>query len=752
MQSSDGAALPAHGGWFGTNARCRRAAAVAAVATLAGLGMDPTGASEQLDRVEVIGVANRFERAIDQTAGSVSVISREEMERELAANLRDVLRYEPGVTVESSAGRFGLGDIGIRGIGGNRVLMQVDGIPLPESYRVGRFSNASRNQFDLALLRRIEILRGPASALYGSDALGGVVALATVDPADFLAGGSVAGGEVGGGYASVRDGWTGSAVVAGEQAAVQGLIGYQRSEGHEMANQGTVDAIGRTRTVPDPQTATNDSLLGKLVYSGRARWRFTLERNAQQTQTDVLSLNPLSSRTVSLSGDDRSTRNRASVDFDAAAVGVFSAVRGLVYTQRALTVNETTDVRARTTAACLSAAGSVACRRDVQFRFEQNETGASLLARAEGGGSWLFGIEGSYTSYEEGRDGTQTNLNTGEVSNVVGGEPMPTRDFPLTTRGRISAFAQNELRLAGDRLDLVSAVRFDSYVTRAEADPAFAAANPGRPVVGSGESIISPKLGLLYRVSPTLTLAGLLGTGFRAPPAADLNLGLSSLPAGYAVVPNPGLRPERSKGGEASLRGRLPGFRYTVTAFSTDYDDLIVSRAPLACPEDPACVPGATATFQSQNIESARIYGLEAEAQYEFDSRWSIRAALVATRGTDTVRGRPLNTIEPARAVAGLLYDDGRVSAALHVTHTTEKTRIDRSAGDIFAPPASTVVDATASWRWGESVRVTVGVFNVFDQTYWHWSDVRNVIGPGATIDRYSQAGRNASVLLRAAF
>lgn len=713
----------------------------------AGMAQSPAA---QLDAVEVVGVAHRVARSVDQTAASVSVIGREEIERNAAGSLRDVLRYEPGVTVESSAGRFGLGDIGIRGIGGNRVLMQVDGIPLPDSYRVGRFSNASRNQFDLALLRRIEILRGPASALYGSDALGGVVAMSTVEPADFLAGGGI-GGELGGGYASARDGWTASAVAAGEHAAVQALLGYQRSEGHEVDNQGSVDVVGRARTVPDPQTASNDSLLGKLVYHGRARWRLTLERNEQQVRTDVLSLNPLSARTVSLLGDDSSTRRRASVDVEAPAVGAFSSVRGLVYTQRALTINDTTDVRDRTTRACLSAPGTITCRRDVRFRFEQTESGASLLAQAEGGGHWLFGIEGSRTDYEESRDGTQTILDTGEVGNVVGGEPMPTRDFPLTTRDRISAFAQNELRLAQDRLDLVAALRFDSYRTRAQADPLFAAGNPGRPVVDSSEAVLSPKLGLLYRLTPTLALAGRLATGFRAPPAADLNLGLSSLPAGYAVVPNPELRPERSRGAEISARGRQPGLHYSVTAFYTDYDDLIVSRAALPCPGDPACVPGATATFQSQNIETARIYGVEAEAQYALGAHWSIRGSLVATRGTDTLRDRPLNTVEPARAVVGLSYDDGRLAAALHLTRTSEKARIDRSAGEIFAPPAATVVDLTAGWRWGERLRLTVGVFNLFDRTYWQWPDVRNVVNPGATIDRYSQPGRNASVLLRAA-
>jgi len=709
-------------------------------------------ADEVLERVEVVGVAYRVERGIDETAATVSAISRDDVEHSAASNLRDVLRYEPGVTVEGSAGRFGLGDIAIRGIGGNRVLMQVDGIRLPDSYRVGRFSSASRNQFDLALLKRIEILRGPGSALYGSDALGGVVALSTVDPADFLTGPSNIGGEARGGYASVSDRWTGSAVLAGEQSSWQALLGYQRSSGHETGNQGTVDIVGRTRTAPDPQSTTNESLLGKLVWDGRARWRLGFERNTQQVRTGVLSLNPQSIRTVSLTGDDASQRSRASIDADAMRVGAFSRLRGLVYTQRALTLNDTEDRRASTTPVCLSAPGLTSCLRDVRFRFEQKEVGANLLAEADWYGNWLAGIEVARTRYDESRNGTQTNLNTGEVVNVVGGEPMPTRDFPRTTSDRIGAFVQDELRLADGRLDLVPGLRFDAFRTRANSDPVFASANPGRPVVNSSDTALSPKLGVLYRATPTLNVTAQLATGFRAPPAADLNLGLSNLPAGYAVVPNPDLRAERSRGAEIGVRGRQRRLDFTATAFIADYEDLIVSRAALPCPGDPSCVAGAAGTFQSQNIAHARIHGIEVDARYRFTGAWSVRGSFSSAYGTDTDRDRPLNTIDPPRAVIGLLYEQANASAAVHVTYTRKKQRIDASAGELFAPPSSTVVDLNLSWAIGEQLRLTVGVFNVFDSTYWLWSEVRGVISPGATIDRYTQPGRNASLLLRARF
>jgi hemoglobin/transferrin/lactoferrin receptor protein len=283
-----------------------------------------------------------------------------------------------------------------------------------------------------------------------------------------------------------------------------------------------------------------------------------------------------------------------------------------------------------------------------------------------------------------------------------------------------------------------------------EVDAIFAATNPGRPVVESEDDALSPKFGALWRVSPTTTFSAQWASGFRAPPAADINIGLTNLPAGYTVIPNPDLKPERSHGIELGVRGRYPSFEYTLAAFDTRYKDLIVSRAPLPCPGDPRCVSGATGTFQSQNISKARIFGAEASALWRFAPSWAAQAAVSHAVGSDTGKDRPLNSVDPTRISAGLFFDRANYGAALHVTHALEKTKIDQSAGTLFATPSYTVVDLTASWQVTKQVRVSAGLFNLFDEKYWLWSDVRSVLNPNATIDRYTQPGRTASVLVRA--
>ncbi len=219
----------------------------------------------KIEKIQVVAAVSRVEEAIESVPATVSVIERQDAFRDVAGNLRDLVRYEPGVTIEGSPTRFGLGNFNIRGLEGNRVQMTVDGIRLPESYRVGSFSNASRNALGIGLLRQVEIVRGPSSAIHGSDALAGVVAFTTLDPSSYLAGGKSLGGEAFAAYADAdRSSGAGGAVAfaAGE---TQLLVGAERSSGHEVANMGTVGGTGATRTEPNPQDTRTDAQLVKWV-------------------------------------------------------------------------------------------------------------------------------------------------------------------------------------------------------------------------------------------------------------------------------------------------------------------------------------------------------------------------------------------------------------------------------------------------------------------------------------------------------
>ena len=138
-----------------------------------------------LDQITV--TATRGEKQALDVPGVVNVISRQELDERMTRDMQDLVRYQPGVSVNrltSGTDPFGnLDGFTIRGVGGNRVQMQVDG-----SRVIERITDGNRNFVEMPFLKSVEIVRGPGSVLWGADALGGIVAYRTLDPQDLLKG------------------------------------------------------------------------------------------------------------------------------------------------------------------------------------------------------------------------------------------------------------------------------------------------------------------------------------------------------------------------------------------------------------------------------------------------------------------------------------------------------------------------------------------------------------------------------------
>src|SRR5690606_6368406 len=217
------------------------------------------------DRVQV--TATRTARAVSDVAATVDVIDREQLDNQLVHDLRDLVRYEPGISVTRSATRFGLGGFRIRGLDSNRVLIQTDGIAMPKSFNIGSFANANRDFTDLETLKRVEIVRGPASSLYGSDALGGVVAFVTKDPADYLGEGKDSYVGLKFGYDGDWQGLLGSATTAFGGERWSGMVNVNHRQGQETGNQGEVRSRDNTRTPSHPQQRDGRRVPGKLAES-----------------------------------------------------------------------------------------------------------------------------------------------------------------------------------------------------------------------------------------------------------------------------------------------------------------------------------------------------------------------------------------------------------------------------------------------------------------------------------------------------
>lgn len=129
---------------------------------------------------EIVVTANRSPTALAETGSAVTVLDREAIERASAASLVSLLRTVPGLSVSESGGPGGTVDVRLRGAETGHTLVLIDGVRVNDSA-------GSRDEFDFSVLtptdiERIEVLRGPQSALYGSDAIGGVINIVTRRP------------------------------------------------------------------------------------------------------------------------------------------------------------------------------------------------------------------------------------------------------------------------------------------------------------------------------------------------------------------------------------------------------------------------------------------------------------------------------------------------------------------------------------------------------------------------------------------
>ncbi|MDG1437517.1 MAG: TonB-dependent receptor, partial [Emcibacteraceae bacterium] len=132
--------------------------------------------TDQVDDV-IIVTANRRPQPLSQIGSSVSVISEADIERAQQSFVLDTLESIPGVALSQNGSFGGSASVSIRGAGGDNTVLLVDGIQLNDaSAPGGAFNFATLDTYNIA---RIEVLRGPQSILYGSDAIGGVINIVT---------------------------------------------------------------------------------------------------------------------------------------------------------------------------------------------------------------------------------------------------------------------------------------------------------------------------------------------------------------------------------------------------------------------------------------------------------------------------------------------------------------------------------------------------------------------------------------------
>jgi len=698
-----------------------------------------TPRATQLDAVT--STATRNPTAIKDVAGTVSVITAQELERRNANSMEDIVRYEPGVSVGDSSSRAGSGNFVIRGIGGNRVLVLVDGLPTPDSPITSTAAGSyTRDYVDIDSMKRVEIIRGPSSALYGSDGIGGTVAYVTKDPADYLAGTDKDWyASIKGGYDSADESFMESLTGVKRAGNVEMLGIYTRRDGHEVEPNSSA--------LYNPQDYSSNSFLGKLVFNGL--WGNSLKFTAQfdENESDINMLTDVGGGVPSTSpvflfatvdssrAKDETQRTLVSADYSHNTPFILAdSLNAKLFYTRVDRTEQTTQILSDP---------AFDYYRVSNMEFEQDIFGADLqfnLARDWAGVAHDFTYGGTvdYTETSRPRHRSETNLTTTVTSSYFpfNDETFPNKNFPDTKTIKAGIYVQDSIEMG--RFGIIPALRFDYFKLHPEIDQLFLNSTAGAvPVHDQEETELSPKLGLTFDVTDEYTLFAQYAHGFRAPPYDNANFAFSNPGYGYEVLPNPNLKPETSDGYEAGVRGAFPdGSSFSLSAFYNEYEDFIETQM--------VGISGGLMQFQYQNLSEVTIYGAEAKGEYRFLPEWALRGSIAYARGEDDQTGAPIDSVDPVKAVAGIAYEGEVWGSQLIATHAWRHDRVSTPGN--FQAPSYTVVDFTAYYDMSERFTVNAGVFNIFDEEYYNSQDVIGLAAGSSIVGRYAQPGRNFGV------
>lgn len=611
---------------------------------------DLTGGDLTLDQIVVSATGSPT--SLRDAPASVTVLTQAEIENTPSQDLGDLLSKVEGITVGHGGNTE---TIRIRGLGDRHTLFLIDGKRVTSAPNLFRGNDFDSGWVPIDAVERVEIVRGPMSSLYGSDAMGGVINIITKP---------------------VSDEWTGS---------VTADYTWQQ-------NRDAGDSWKTGFYLSGPIT------VGKLGFKLFGDW--------SHRDSDSADVNGASQLPGFYESDDRSLDGTVSwivdennlVDFD------------LGYSNR-----EEAEVPLN------RLSGAITHYGDYQFGTTEFRIYGDRIENEYGHGN-VAGSDQPNTAYNLNIDGSvimPVKLHFDQTLTVGASYRRQQIDDKYVLTGDNSssiqdsaAFFEDELLITDDFL-LTLGYRLDYNEN-----------------FGSHSS---PRIYGVYHLTDNLTLKGGWSTAFKAPTLLESspNWDQISCGGGCYLRGSADLEPETSDSFEAGLQfdnGRLSA---GATIFRTDLDDMI--QFPPNRTGDAAAATsfdnfvGYTASgepiFTYQNIESARMQGLEAAVSYRVTDAISVNANYTYLDATNLSGGmdRPLAWNPEHSANIGI---DWQATDSLLTTLTVnyvgdQYTYVPQSGDMVYATEteAYTTADILASWDFNDSFTARFGVLNIGDKT-----------------------------------
>lgn len=679
---------------------------------------------------EVVISASKWRRSSDNVPSKIISISAKEIALQNTQTAADLLGISGKVFIQKS--QQGGGSPMIRGFSTNRLLYSIDGVRMNTAiFRSGNLQNVI--SLDPFAIENTEIIFGPGSVVYGSDAIGGVMSFQTLTPQFSLTNTPLIRGKANTRYSSANKEKTGhfDVNVGFEKWSFISSISSWDFDNLRQGSHGPNDYIKdyyvQRQDGLDVVITQEDKLL--QIPTAYSQFNMMQKIRFQPNEKFDLHYGFHYSETSPYGRYDRHQRvkngtaryaewnygpqiwmmNNLSLGYDGS---------NTVFDQMNLRLAHQWFEESR-----IDRSLNKADRSINEEQVSAYSINADFIKASSEKNTLFYGFE--YVLNDVKSAGTVTDITTGITAEG------PAR-YPKSTWQSIAGYVTDEYKMT-ERFTLSAGVRYNQILLDSEFDTTFYSFPFTEARLNNGA--FTGSLGGVYRPSSSWVLSTNLGTAFRAPNVDDVGKVFDSAP-GQVVVPNPDLKPEYAYNmdfGAAKIFGDI--LKIDVTAYYTHLKNSLLRRDFQLNGQDSILYLGEMSKVQAiQNAAVANIYGVQFGLELKLPKGLGFSTDLNFQKGEEELENgetSPMRHAAPFFGISRLNYNYDKLSLDLNVIFNGKKDYTDmpdgeKSKKEIYAldengniySPAWYTLNFKSLYELSKTIAVSAGVENITDQRY----------------------------------